>query len=676
MQLGGAQPSLSHHTTLFTNAAGIVTPIATSVAPGQVNAPRPIWAMGGAANITGIHRGVPNLTVQKSADSSDRSTGNQKPHDEESTVATLATEADEMERREATATALLLVSAQAVKHNNTGASEEALYQEQEAPTTQAPAPADEGTVPLKKRMKHPDYIRRNSTTEETISEGEQPYHVSPVSHSSHDGTSRVVGNASSSEEHTPSRPSRAANANRSSSYDSKESPYQTSNEAATTQALPDSAKIHNTTDIALKPPAHVSVPHFPSVLHRVLSDEEFSGTVLQWLPDGEAFKVLRWDALRRNVLPLYFSELRDEDGKGSGTIDAFLWHLTAWGFEEVKDGTDVGAYRHDVSFLNAPLLYNLFFIGLLTCAYLLYPIQQLFIRGAQKLCKKMRFTAIPADDDFSSKGPKTVSPGRVGSAGPNGDRSILQVPSLMSRSEAESSSSKPNSPNKRARYDEPSVQIPKTNIRRQSSPHPPGWPSAMIVNFRPEEAAYADAGSWGQYYTDPSHHGMRHIGQYGHSPSYDPRYQYRHQGPESVSQQHYTPPRVQSTRGRFSTTNRGATSSPTSGSPVSVPQRPSFPVSNRGKGVRGRAVCRSSVPSGSLSPAATTADRTSPSGSPTSSPQTVGGSYPGVAIAISRKTKRKLPLNRKPASPIPETAACDTPAASSPTASPVVTASV
>ena len=73
------------------------------------------------------------------------------------------------------------------------------------------------------------------------------------------------------------------------------------------------------------------------------------GNAVQWLPNGEAWKVVRWDALRREVLPLYFSELRDENGKGCGTIDAFIWHLTAWGFEEIKDGTDAGAYRHDVS---------------------------------------------------------------------------------------------------------------------------------------------------------------------------------------------------------------------------------------------------------------------------------------------------------------------------------------
>jgi hypothetical protein len=81
----------------------------------------------------------------------------------------------------------------------------------------------------------------------------------------------------------------------------------------------------------------------------VLNDKEFDGKVVQWLPDGEAWKVVRWDALRRQILPRYFADLIDENGISCGTIDAFLFHLSAWGFEEIKDGPDAGAYRHDVS---------------------------------------------------------------------------------------------------------------------------------------------------------------------------------------------------------------------------------------------------------------------------------------------------------------------------------------
>jgi hypothetical protein len=85
--------------------------------------------------------------------------------------------------------------------------------------------------------------------------------------------------------------------------------------------------------------------HFPSVLHKVL-DMPDARSVLQWLPSGEAWKIVRWDALRREVLPRYFPELcKGEDG----SMDAFLRQVRAWGFEEITDGDDAGAYRHLVS---------------------------------------------------------------------------------------------------------------------------------------------------------------------------------------------------------------------------------------------------------------------------------------------------------------------------------------
>jgi len=125
--------------------------------------------------------------------------------------------------------------------------------------------------------------------------------------------------------------------------------------------LPDSAKINDAKEITLVhrrchpkgPPTHVEIPHFPSVLHAVLTESEFANSVLQWLPHGQSWRIVRWDALRRQVLPKYFSQLREEDckdgtGQVCGSIDAFLWHLSAWGFEEVTDGPDVGAYSHVV----------------------------------------------------------------------------------------------------------------------------------------------------------------------------------------------------------------------------------------------------------------------------------------------------------------------------------------
>lgn len=126
------------------------------------------------------------------------------------------------------------------------------------------------------------------------------------------------------------------------SYDAKDS-----------QALTDSAKIRDTADIIAITPAqgdarnNTVIFDFPSILHSSLAHG-----ALQWLSHGRAWKIVRWDGLRREILPRYFPQLchNDEDGHGSGSIDAFLWHVRAWGFSEIKDGPDVGAYCHVVSY--------------------------------------------------------------------------------------------------------------------------------------------------------------------------------------------------------------------------------------------------------------------------------------------------------------------------------------
>jgi hypothetical protein len=305
--------------------AGVVTPLQNSFA---------------------AHAGMLNRSMvqTKSTDSADNRSTSTK-HDEDCTVATLATEAtaEELERREATASsALLMVSTQGARQDSLSHTDEKYSRGDNQGIS---------TVPLKKRKRHLDFLRKNQDMASDSAKQQDPCNVSPMSHYSV-GSAHVDSRAVRKEEVTPDGPSHTSNVRtRTSSFDSKESPVRPAGKNST-QTLLDSSKIVSTTDIA--PPSHVVVPHFPSVLHQVLSSQEFGNSVLQWLPDGESWKVVRWDALRRQILPNYFADLRDEHGRGCGTIDAFLWHLTAWGFEEVKDGTDVGAYRHDVSFCCRP----------------------------------------------------------------------------------------------------------------------------------------------------------------------------------------------------------------------------------------------------------------------------------------------------------------------------------
>ena len=119
----------------------------------------------------------------------------------------------------------------------------------------------------------------------------------------------------------------------------------------------------------------------------------------------------------------------------------------------------------------------------------------------------------------------------------------------------------------------------------------------------------------------------------------------------------YNPPQVRSGRGALrgmaAATQQNRATMVTS--PSTTPSfRHGFPVSNRGKGSRKAALIRTQLSSDSKSLSSPT--RTTPSKSVVSKKvaislseaQRIGKSVKGgVAVAISRKTKRKLPLARK-----------------------------
>lgn len=119
---------------------------------------------------------------------------------------------------------------------------------------------------------------------------------------------------------------------------------------------------------------------FPSMLHGVLGrNEPVITSSVEWLSHGRGFRVLRWDRLCTEVLPKEFSELCDNlfptnrqdkierrfdsEGKPFDSreqmksnefsddqwVEAFLWHIRAWGFQEVMTGKDRGSFRHEVS---------------------------------------------------------------------------------------------------------------------------------------------------------------------------------------------------------------------------------------------------------------------------------------------------------------------------------------
>ena len=182
--------------------------------------------------------------------------------------------------------------------------------------------------PLKKRKTVvADILRQKPAAE---NDRHDPYHVSPMSHGS-----KTVVEAPDSE-----------GTSRTPSYDSKE-------EGKTTPTHPKTSSSTSPKSTTQFPASQHGglVPYFPSALHWLLTESSSqtatpayaaARTVLQWVPHGQAFRVVKWDALRRQVLPRFFPQL-------AGSLDAFLWHLRAWGFEEIQDGPDVGCFGHTVS---------------------------------------------------------------------------------------------------------------------------------------------------------------------------------------------------------------------------------------------------------------------------------------------------------------------------------------
>jgi hypothetical protein len=215
----------------------------------------------------------------------------------------------ESEAREVAASVLLLAAA---AHEE---QEEAERERAEGSKTTSTDPTNTtsittGSRPMKKRKNHD--TRRASSPEEGTA-----IQVSPLSREAPEkgirSTSRVQ------------------------SYEAKEE---------TGESVP---KESFSSSLESSPTRTVAIPHFPSALHWLLTEApahldvpEFAlvHTVLHFLPHGQAFKIARWDALRREVIPNFFPQLEG--------VDDFLWLLTSWGFEEIKDGPDVGAYAHTV----------------------------------------------------------------------------------------------------------------------------------------------------------------------------------------------------------------------------------------------------------------------------------------------------------------------------------------
>jgi hypothetical protein len=248
------------------------------------------------------------------------------------------------------------------------------------------------SYPFKKRKMFGDLRRKESNEDEetqvhansaTASGASGVCHVSPLSQNSK-SSSRSLRTDEDDETPDSARPTMSSLSSRGGGSTAR----------SALEAAPDVVGSQGATTVSHnvpQPPAHVLVPHFPSALHWLLTeassttpsssaqsstsstssphslstaDRSATGaaaaapmvdhTVLQWVSHGQAFRIVRWAAFQAQVLPTYFAHLAMETDNGrtvsgtTGSVDAFLWHLATWGFEEIKDGPDMGAFAHTV----------------------------------------------------------------------------------------------------------------------------------------------------------------------------------------------------------------------------------------------------------------------------------------------------------------------------------------
>jgi hypothetical protein len=417
-----------------------------------------------------------------------------------------------------------------------------------------------GQEPFKKRKKHLDVLRRNRcwlpTQRAEPTSGLLPSPVSSV------GSSNIENQCDTT---TPTPPT--MHASRSESYDFKEA-----------KAITNTGAIGETPGIApatfqVEASQHPAVPNFPDYLHMVLSEPDATGSVLQWLPHGHAWRVVRWDALRRNVLPKYFPQLcqEEEDGSSGGSIDAFLWNVRAWGFEEIKDGADVGAYAHKVSGVGSleehgrPSLLTPF----VSCFL------QHFRRGLPKLSKQMRFASVPPGDEEGKSHPQTAQtepPESPGSAA-----KLLRVPSLAtSRSDGSGENRRPDTPEKYQQWHYPvKDEYSRPNHQYHDMYHVGayGWHYPITVPHHSDDPSMV-----GRHYQPHSvfRHGV------SCPPPYDSRYPFRpHPNIKEVNNlSSGAPSSIRSGRG-------GGRLGIHSSQYEMSSKRASYPVSQRGKGSRG-----------------------------------------------------------------------------------------
>jgi len=323
-------------------------------------------------------------------------------------------------------------------------------------------------------------------------------------------------------------------------------------------------------------------PSFPAILHEVLTDSKFSRSVLEWLPNGKSWRVLRWDDLANKVIPAHFPDLASKEAEEckkektatSDRINKFLQHIKRWGFVEMKEvGPEMGSYQHEF-----------------------------FIRIAPNLCKYMKIEKNLVDiagvsaDSNSNKNTNVVSPPREPS------QPVVQHPSFDSPKSSQTSVLRNStivslSPKKRKLEVGANDQEGKQSPLSQNSPRYPPFSDHDNTNisYRPGSPSYIyhrriPSNDQPNYVTPsqapPQFVGSRNTMSDVRSTenSFPSNYE---TAPSRRPRRIATTPRLQSNRGGAHASRlerRDETEKRAVSSPALATSRRSFPVSNRGKG--------------------------------------------------------------------------------------------
>jgi len=95
------------------------------------------------------------------------------------------------------------------------------------------------------------------------------------------------------------------------------------------------------------PPVKKAPTNFPSKLHQILSDPEYS-YIISWMPHGRAWKIHNKDLLIQEVVPKFFVQSKYE---------SFTRQLNGWGFKRLhQSGNDFNAYYHECFLRGLPYL--------------------------------------------------------------------------------------------------------------------------------------------------------------------------------------------------------------------------------------------------------------------------------------------------------------------------------